>query len=367
MALPIDYNTGARAIEGGGDLGPLSRSESRALSSALETIYGITSVDRYPAGVLSAVRRVLPCNTICFNEMAGPVMTAWVTEPANALPNPLLRQAFLRNFSQHPVLSHYTRTGDGTSYRISDFVSRRQFHKLSLYSEYYRASSVEYQLIAAIAIGPRQIGVALDRDLADFSDEERLTLELLRPHLVQAYRNAQTLDLMRQRIEGKQGRLLVVGRSGQIRLASDGVWRILDGYFEAPCSHNSLPDTLGGWAAREASRFSADGNVPSPSAPLVVSKGGQKLVVRFLWGGKTADEDGLLLEERPGVPDSSLTPRELEVLAWLAKGMTNAEIGLALSISPSTVKKHLEHIYSKMQVHRRTAAAGALPGLTWLR
>ena len=42
--------------------------------------------------------------------------------------------------------------------------------------------------------------------------------------------------------------------------------------------------------------------------------------------------------------------------------MTNAEIGVALSISPLTVKKHLEHIYTKMQVRRRGAAvARSLP------
>jgi DNA-binding CsgD family transcriptional regulator len=53
-----------------------------------------------------------------------------------------------------------------------------------------------------------------------------------------------------------------------------------------------------------------------------------------------------------------LTPRELTVLARAAAGETNAEIAGALFINPSTVRKHLEHIYEKLVVRNRAAAAG---------
>ncbi len=52
-----------------------------------------------------------------------------------------------------------------------------------------------------------------------------------------------------------------------------------------------------------------------------------------------------------------LTPREAEVLGWVARGKTNAEIGAALFISPQTVRKHLENIFEKLGVRTRTAAA----------
>jgi DNA-binding CsgD family transcriptional regulator len=52
-----------------------------------------------------------------------------------------------------------------------------------------------------------------------------------------------------------------------------------------------------------------------------------------------------------------LTLREREVLRWLARGKTNAEIGAILGISAATVSKHLEHIYPKLGVENRTAAA----------
>lgn len=54
---------------------------------------------------------------------------------------------------------------------------------------------------------------------------------------------------------------------------------------------------------------------------------------------------------------AALTPREKDVLGATRSGKTNAEIGAALGISGRTVQKHLESIFWKIDVHRRTAAA----------
>ena len=56
-----------------------------------------------------------------------------------------------------------------------------------------------------------------------------------------------------------------------------------------------------------------------------------------------------------------LTLREREVLDWLARGKSNSEIGDILGISSATVGKHLEHIYPKLGVENRTAAASFVP------
>jgi len=50
------------------------------------------------------------------------------------------------------------------------------------------------------------------------------------------------------------------------------------------------------------------------------------------------------------------TPREQEILALLAEGITNKEIGRRLGISPETVRSHLGHIYEKLHVQGRTEA-----------
>lgn len=54
-----------------------------------------------------------------------------------------------------------------------------------------------------------------------------------------------------------------------------------------------------------------------------------------------------------------LTARESEVLLWVARGKTNRDIADILGMSPRTVNKHLEHIFEKLGVETRTAAAAA--------
>jgi two-component system, NarL family, response regulator len=54
---------------------------------------------------------------------------------------------------------------------------------------------------------------------------------------------------------------------------------------------------------------------------------------------------------------ASLSPRELEILEMVAKGLTNKEIGRAIQVSPFTVRNHVRHIMAKLQVGGRTEAA----------
>lgn len=59
----------------------------------------------------------------------------------------------------------------------------------------------------------------------------------------------------------------------------------------------------------------------------------------------------------PGA-EAALTPREQEILRWIAIGKSNFEVGAILSISPLTVKNHVQKILRKLNVVNRTQAVG---------
>src|SRR6266550_3413010 len=52
-----------------------------------------------------------------------------------------------------------------------------------------------------------------------------------------------------------------------------------------------------------------------------------------------------------------LTPREAEVLFWISQGKSNHDIGVILGTKTGTICKHVEHIFDKLNVENRTAAA----------
>lgn len=75
-----------------------------------------------------------------------------------------------------------------------------------------------------------------------------------------------------------------------------------------------------------------------------------------------ADDDACMPSRVELARIFKLTQREAEVLLWVAQGKTNRDIGQILGTSPRTVNKHLEHVYVKLGVETRTAAANKVLG-----
>ena len=104
-------------------------------------------------------------------------------------------------------------------------------------------------------------------------------------------------------------------------------------------------------------------SVGEPAQHTTVGANGQALVLRNL-GPVGLGEQMLLLQRRAEpsaaahrLSTASLTPREAEVLSWVAKGKTNRDVGDILGMSPRTVNKHLEHVFEKLGGETRAAAA----------
>jgi two-component system response regulator NreC len=89
----------------------------------------------------------------------------------------------------------------------------------------------------------------------------------------------------------------------------------------------------------------ASGYVPKPGEVYLYPSLAKLLVKDYL----TQDQ-----ESRSARTGDDLTAREYEVLAHLADGATNFEIGETLGISPKTVARHRENIMRKLNLHSRT-------------
>jgi DNA-binding CsgD family transcriptional regulator len=134
--------------------------------------------------------------------------------------------------------------------------------------------------------------------------------------------------------------ILVCRPDGRIEHKTTEARRLLAAWFGT--RNGRLPRELDEWAA--AAR---------PGDQYTKRRNGSMLTV------EVAGDFTLTLSERHA-GNATLTPREREVLGFVAEGLTNSEIARRLWVAPSTVAKHLEQAYRKLGVRSRTAAVAAL-------
>jgi DNA-binding CsgD family transcriptional regulator len=245
---------------------------------------------------------------------------------------------------------------------VTDFMSQRKFRDTGVYTEHYRPKRLEYILATWVPSERFAIGIGFHRDGQDFSDRERLLLELLRPHLIQAWRNTQVAAKMRERarLAGAFGALpvIVLGDGGRVVFVGERARRALERHFGGSERAQTIPEPILGWARRIRNAIGAEADeIPASAAPFVHDGAAGRIVIRAF----TGDENIVLLIEAPQDPQRlaplALTKREGEVLAWVAEGKTNEDIAMIVHCAPKTVEKHLEHIYQKLDVPNRAAAA----------
>jgi DNA-binding CsgD family transcriptional regulator len=90
------------------------------------------------------------------------------------------------------VLSHFLSRPTPGARLISDFLTRREFHRLSLYGEFFAPLGVEDQLtvlVSALSSGTG-VGVSVDRGRRSFDDRDRRLMSSLQPHLAAARNNS---------------------------------------------------------------------------------------------------------------------------------------------------------------------------------
>jgi len=188
-------------------------------------------------------------------------------------------------------------------------------------------------------------------------------------------RNARAVRMARDAVDVGGHGVLVVDARGRIAWQSPQAQRWLAEAFAADAADvatapATAPTPGPAGAAGAAARWlaaAAAGALSGESAAAVLLRqplpDGRQLVARRLGGIGMGEAMWLLSQQAAGdvapsrLAVAALTPRETEVLSWVAKGKTNRDVGEILGLSPRTVNKHLEHVFEKLGVETRSAAA----------
>jgi DNA-binding CsgD family transcriptional regulator len=252
-----------------------------------------------------------------------------------AVADPTGAGVYWRVAEQHPL-----RCAGADAAKLSDFVGRRELHRLEVYTDYLRLWNVEHQLVVRISSTPSVRRTFLfERSRRDFTERDRLVLGLLRPHLLRLHTAATERRLaasLARASDAAELGWIVLGPGNRIEFATERAQSLFATFFGADRG-GWLPEVVAAW-------LEAD-----PTEPLAAKSEGRQLVVRR--AGRS-----LLVADERSEADARLTPREREVLALVRAGLTTAEIAAALTLARGTVRRHLQNVYAKLGVGTRTAA-----------
>ncbi len=354
--------------------GVLSQAAFDAFAHVLDALYDLNrhrDAGTLAEAIVSVVPRAIACDSAVFAriDLAAQsfTFTAW---PPDHFAGVEHNQAVRLHRRDHPLVSHFTARRDARPWSLHDFVTRDAFRRTALYQSLYRPLDIEFQLVLLVPYpdrAPRLL--ALHRRDTQFSDTDRQLLGMLWPHLAQAVRNSRAAGRRRNlpQIDAASGgrAVVVLDHAGRVELCTEQarIWLsryCIDGVPRREI--RALSEPIAGWldAALGDRSLQARG-ITEPPAPLILRRGDQFLAIRLV-ADHGRGQHLLLMDETPlnSPPELllgfGLTPREAEVLAWVAQGKTNREAGLILGLSTRTVQKHLEHVFSKLGVESRTGA-----------
>lgn len=331
----------------------LRASDLEAVLAFVAAAHAIDGPEPFTTEVLGWMAELIPCESVFFNER-DLVRRDLVSQPCWPAEEPHfdcwpVGWDEWRVIARHPLNIHRRRTGDFGVRHVSDLYSRRRRARGEIYPEYFGLLGiVDCTGMALSRSETHTLKFGLESEGRDFTDRDRLVLELLRPHLSLAYQHARVRRLVSAALvalengaeEGAPA-VIVLGR-GSIDFASQPARRLLEGYFGDLGA--DLPGELDSWRRDTSAR----------EKPYTKARAGLRLVVEADGGNRSV----LLLREEPNTV--ALTPREWDVMRCVAAGLSNTEIAQLLWVTVATVRKHLENVYGKLGVRNRTAAVAKL-------
>ncbi len=348
----------------------LGQSDFLRLLDCVRSCYAIRDAETYEGylrRLVSSLCLLIPSTHVTYDEMDLAGKRSYDVASTAELNSPTATGQWKQHMMEQPVLAHFARTGDGRATSISSFWTQRKLHDSGLYAGCYRNYDMEDSLCIAIpGQSFRIIGVGWHRD-RKFTDREISIVNLIRPHIVQALESARIVGGIRDQLQKLESGLDCAGLAvvrcdgeGRVQYMTALARKYLLYYFKsADGPDGRVPLELLHWIQSQESKLNRN-DPPPVRFPFAKHEGGMQLTVRLLAG---ASGNFLLLNETGStwpvtrIQELQLSPRESEVLGWVAQGKTNSELADILGISGPTAKKHVEHILQKLGVETRTAAA----------
>jgi len=321
------------------------------------------------------VRELVPCDLVIFEEF-HPARRRYfgLIDPPEAHPvKPT--SVFEQQLPQYPAIAHWQPSGDAGICKVSSLISRGDWHRLGIHQEFYRLCGVEDQMGFWLAFPkPGFVMSGLNRARRSFNERDRAILKLLRPHLVQAYHNAESASetgaeraLMSEAMDSTGNGAVLVGDKNEIMSATPVALALFTKYFPNWRFHAHMPDLVARWLGSQWEAL--NGDEPASLDAFIIDGPNGRLHARAIFDPSLRRSVLVLREQLGRAADdamgSQLPPRLRNLLQHIFLGESAKTIAEKLQLSRHTVHQYTKMLYSRMGVGsrgelmaRRIAVAG---------
>lgn len=331
------------------------------INDGLLRLYRELDAAKHSRLMLAVLNELVPADSLVINYFKPPLELKALTLPENYVTQDQVDRV-AQYGHQSPYGTYYVATRDASWKMTTDFMPIEEFHRTELHRYALAPIGINYQIGGILAVlGETSHVITIHRTHRNFTEHEREILNTLHSHLVTSYVNAlactqanQSVAEIKAVVETAPGAYGYYYRDGQLAWLQPRAEEWLAEFFpdevktgeRIPQSMNQLVrESLANEHAPKQLECVRDGEI------LKVCLGGSPL------GGLI-----VRLERKPRTPlprfrpVSQLTPRENEVLQWMAEGKRNGEIAAILDISERTVEKHVAKILEEFKVENRATA-----------
>jgi DNA-binding CsgD family transcriptional regulator len=288
---------------------------------------------------------------------------------------------FERFLPDSPLFQHAPLLFTG-AHKFSDFVTRKSIHGKETFHDVVAELQFDDHMLLTFSNSEPNSALPSDdsdkefgyfyfyRNWNEWTERDRLILNLIQPHINQALQSVRNFHRLDQQVDRLKemfdyAGVILLDEQGYVQQISAQAACWLYDYCSTAYYSQQLPEPLYTWFINQVTQLNSQVNVLSlrlpPTLPLRIQQENRQLTIRFNANLERRQYILMLIEEQTLSLQKAfkllgLTQREADVLFWATQGQDNKAISAQLNISVSTVRKHLENIYLKLQVGSRTEA-----------
>jgi DNA-binding CsgD family transcriptional regulator len=184
----------------------LQSADLRAVLDFVADVDDLGFLEPYPCEVVARVQTLVRCEDISYQDCDPTLRRFFVLVGASNDEDD--EDDGYWDAGSCPIAEHRARTGDLSAVRMSDLVSRRRYHELPIFRDYFVPAGLDHVIDLGLpATAPRQRSFVLFRETSsgDFSERDLEVLQTLGPHLLRLEAHATLRRRLAEALQARAG------------------------------------------------------------------------------------------------------------------------------------------------------------------